>query len=139
MLLVSRYPFISSSIMITLSTSTIQGTKVVNKAGKDLGTIEDLMVDPATARVQYAVLDFGGFLGIGDKLFAVPLEAFDVDTTNERFTLDVTKERLESAPGFDKSNWPTTADPSFVENVYDFYGHRETYMRNRVNDPALSN
>ncbi len=125
--------------MITLSASTIHNTNVVNRAGEDLGSIEDLMIDPTTGRVQYAVLDFGGFLGIGDKLFAVPLEAFDVDTTNERFTLDVTKDRLESAPGFDKSNWPTTADPAFVENVYDFYGQRDVYMRNRVNDPALSN
>ena len=125
--------------MITLSASTIRNTDVVNRAGEDLGTIEDLMIDPARGRVQYAVLDFGGFLGIGDKLFAVPLEAFDVDTANERLTLDVTKDRLESAPGFDKSNWPSTADPAFVENVYDFYGQRDVYMRNRVNEPAVSN
>ena len=125
--------------MITLSASTLQNTNVTNTTGEDLGTIEDLMIDPASGRVQYAVLDFGGFLGIGDKLFAVPLEAFTTDTTNERFILDVSKDRLESAPGFDKSNWPSTADPAFVENVYDFYGKRDVYMRNRANEPALSN
>lgn len=125
--------------MLTLSASTLRDTSVVNTAGEDLGTIEDLMIDPNAGRIQYAVLDFGGFLGIGDKLFAVPLEAFTVDTANERLTLDVTKDRLESAPGFDKSNWPSTADPAFVENVYDFYGKRDAYMRSRVNEPALSN
>lgn len=122
-----------------LSTSTLSSTSVVNRAGEDLGKIKDLMVDPETGRVQYAVLDFGGFLGIGDKLFAVPLQSFTVDTTNEQFVLDVTKERLENAPGFDKSDWPTTANPQFDENVYDFYGQRDVYLRNRTNDPVLSN
>ena len=122
-----------------LSTSSIRNTTVVNRGGDTLGSIEDIMLVPETGRVEYAVLDFGGFLGIGDKLFAVPLQAFDVDRTNERFVLDVSKEKLENAPGFDKSNWPTTADPSFVENVYDYYGHRETYLRSRVNTPALAN
>lgn len=125
--------------MNPLSASTLRNTKVVNRQDKDLGSIEDLMIDPSSGRVLYAVLDFGGFLGIGDKLFAVPMEAFDVDRSNERLILDVSKDRLESAPGFDKSNWPTTADPSFVENIYDFYGKRDAYMRTRVDDPALSN
>lgn len=125
--------------MHTLSASSLRETTVVNAQGDDLGTIEDLMIDPSTGRVEYAVLDFGGFLGIGDKFFAVPLEAFEVDRTNERMMLNVSKDRLKSAPGFDKSNWPETADTSFVENVYDFYGKRDLYMRSRVNQPALSN
>jgi sporulation protein YlmC with PRC-barrel domain len=131
-----------SSILLSmnlLSTSTLRNTSVVNPQGEDLGSIEDLMIDPTQGRVQYAVLDFGGFLGVGDKLFAVPLEAFTIDRQNERFVLDVTKDRLESAPGFDKSNWPTTADPAFLESVYDHYGKRDVYMRTRVNEPALSN
>ena len=125
--------------MTTLSTSSLRNTPVVNPNGQDLGAIKDLMVDTASGRVEYAVLDFGGFLGIGDKLFAVPLQAFTVDTTNERFVLDVPKERLENAPGFDKNDWPETADTTFVENVYDFYGQRDVYLRNRTNDPVLSN
>ena len=125
--------------MTTLSTSSLRNTSVVNPTGQDLGKIQDLMVDTGTGRVEYAVLDFGGFLGIGDKLFAVPLQAFTVDTKNERFVLDVPKNRLENAPGFDKNDWPETADATFVESVYDFYGQRETYLRNRTNDPVLSN
>ena len=122
-----------------LSTSSLRNTSVVNTVGEDLGSIQDLMIDPISGTVQYAVLDFGGFLGIGDKLFAVPLQSFTIDRTNERFVLDVTKERLDNAPGFDKSNWPSTPDPQFVETVYDFYGQREVYLRNRTNDPVLSN
>ena len=125
--------------MNLLSASTLRNTTVVNRQDENLGSIEDLMIDPQNGRIQYAVLDFGGFLGIGDKLFAVPLEAFDIARSNEQFVLDVTKDRLESAPGFDKSNWPTTADPTFVENMYDYYGKRDVYMRTRVNEPALSN
>ena len=122
-----------------LSTSSLHNTPVVNRTGEDLGTIEDLMIDPAEGTVQYAVLDFGGFLGIGDKLFAVPLQSFTIDRTNERFVLDVTKERLESAPGFDKNDWPETANREFVEGVYDFYGQRDVYLRSRMTEPALAN
>lgn len=122
-----------------LSTSSLQGTPVVNTTGENLGDIKDLMLDVPNGTVQYAVLDFGGFLGIGDKLFAVPIQAFTLDTNNERLVLDVTKDRLENAPGFDKSDWPSTPDATFLENVYDFYGQREVYLRNRTNDPVLSN
>ncbi len=122
-----------------LSSSSICNTTVVNRQGETLGSIEDLMLDPQNGRIEYAVLDFGGFLGIGDKLFAVPLQAFEVDRTNEQFLLDVTKDKLSSAPGFDKSNWPQTADREFVEGVYDFYGHRDTFLRSRVNEPATAN
>ena len=122
-----------------LSSTSIHNTTVVNADGVTLGSIHDLMLDPATGRVEYAVLDFGGFLGIGDKLFAVPLQAFTVDRSDERFVLDVTKERLENAPGFDKSDWPSTADPTFTEGVYNYYGQRETYLQRRVNTPAMSN
>ena len=122
-----------------LSTSSLRNTTVVNRQGADLGSIEDLMLDPQNGRIEYAVLDFGGFLGIGDKYFAVPLQAFDIDRSNERFVLDVTKERLESAPGFDKSDWPETANREFVEGVYDFYGQRDVYLRSRMTEPALAN
>ncbi|MEM8559349.1 MAG: PRC-barrel domain-containing protein [Bacteroidota bacterium] len=120
-----------------LSTSSISDTTVVNPQGTSLGDIKDLMVDPQTGRVLYAVLDFGGFLGIGNKLFAVPLQAFDVDTDRERFVLNVTQERLENAPGFDQNDWPSSADTSFLDTVYNHYGvSRTTWERRR--EPALN-
>ncbi|MEL6615423.1 MAG: PRC-barrel domain-containing protein [Bacteroidota bacterium] len=125
--------------MLTLSTSTLTGTDVRNREGESLGDIKDFMLDVDNGRVLYAVLDFGGFLGIGDKYFAVPLEAFRVDTQSERLVLDVDKARLENAPGFDKNNWPSTPNDTFVESVYDFYGQREAYQRSRVTREAVLN
>ena len=105
-----------------LSASTMIGTNVKNGQGEDLGKIEDMMVDTTTGAVSYAVLSFGGFLGIGEKLFAVPLQVMRVDTKDEEFVLNESKERLEEAPGFDKDNWPDSADPQWRQAVYDYYG-----------------
>jgi len=79
----------------TLSASTLIGNEVRNREGEDLGRIEDFMMDLETGRVAYAVLSFGGFLGVGNKLFAVPWDAFTIDSLHHAFILDVTKERLK--------------------------------------------
>lgn len=105
-----------------LSSSSISGDAVVNRAGDSLGKIEDLMIDLGMGRVAYAVLSFGGFLGMGNKLFAIPFEALELDAVNKRFILDVPKERLEAAPGFDKDNWPDFANRSWGSSVYTHYG-----------------
>ena len=106
-----------------LSATTLIGDAVVNTAGENLGELEDFMLDLPNGRIRYAVLSFGGFLGMGDKLFAVPVEALTIDTENKRLILDVTKERLENAPGFDKDNWPDTAEPEWQLEVYKHYGY----------------
>jgi sporulation protein YlmC with PRC-barrel domain len=107
----------------TLSATTMIGDKVVNGYGEDLGKIEELMIDLENARVGYAVLSFGGLLGIGDKLFAIPLEALRLDAENHRFILDIDRERLEHAPGFDKDHWPEADDLGYRREVFAFYGH----------------
>jgi sporulation protein YlmC with PRC-barrel domain len=104
-----------------ISATTLIGDSVRNADGDDLGKIEDLMVDTATGKVVYAVLSFGGFLGVGDKLFAVPLEAMHVDTDNKCLVLRESKERLENAPGFDKNNWPHNSDPKWNNSVRSYY------------------
>jgi sporulation protein YlmC with PRC-barrel domain len=104
-----------------LSADTFTGDTVVNRKNEDLGKIEHLMIDLDSGRVAYAVLSFGGFLGMGDKLFAIPWKALTVDTSEKRFVLDLDKERLEQAPGFDKANWPDMADRSWGEGVYKYY------------------
>lgn len=106
----------------TLSTSTLTGDDVVNAEGEDLGTIEDFMIDLQNGRVDYAVLSFGGFLGMGDKLFAIPFELIDVDFENERVSLDVDRETLEGAPGFDKDDWPDTSDEGWHTRIHDHWG-----------------
>jgi sporulation protein YlmC with PRC-barrel domain len=105
-----------------LSSSSISGDAVVNRMGDSLGKIEDLMIDLSEGQVAYAVLSFGGFLGMGNKLFAIPFDALELDAVNRRFILDIPKERLEAAPGFDKDNWPDFADRRWGTSVYEHYG-----------------
>ena len=113
----TRYPKV-------LSSSTISSDRVKNAAGEDLGKIEDLMIDVNTGRIAYAVLSFGGFLKVGNKLFAIPWQALRLDAANKQFILDVDKSVLERAPGFDKDNWPDMADPKFGTNLYRHYGYK---------------
>ena len=107
---------------LLLSSSTICGDHVKNAAGEDLGKIEDLMIDLFSGRIAYAVLSFGGFLKMGNKLFAIPWEALTVDTIKKEFVLQVDKSRLENATGFDKDHWPNRADPTFGSTLYQHYG-----------------
>src|SRR6266496_2533332 len=103
-----------------LSASTLKNEKVVNRAGENLGNMEDYMIDLATGRIAYCVLSFGGFLGMGDKLFAVPWNALTLDIENKCFILDASKEYLKNAPGFDKDNWPDMTDREWETRVYAF-------------------
>lgn len=106
-----------------LSASSLEGNDVKNAQGDTLGEIKDIMICTESNEVQYYVLSFGGFLGIGDKLFAIPPEAMQLDTKNKCFLLDVQKEQLENAEGFDEDNWPDMADPQFRDRIYNHYGY----------------
>ncbi len=106
---------------VNLSASNIDWTDVVNAQGDNLGNI--LMIDTNKGQASYVVLSFGGFLGMGDKYFAIPWEAFAIDTANKQFILNVPKEKLENAPGFDKDVWPNNADYNYLFNVYAHYGY----------------
>jgi sporulation protein YlmC with PRC-barrel domain len=86
----------------------------INSAGEDLGKIEEIMIDVPTGRVAYAVLSFGGFLGMGDKLFALPWDALKLNEDEHEFILNVDKATLENAPGFDQDDWPDMADPNWA-------------------------
>ena len=79
------------------------------------------MLDSAPGRIAYAVLSFGGFLGLGDKLFAVPWNALRFDPQSEAFVLNADKRFLENAPGFDKENWPDMTNSAWRANVYSYY------------------
>jgi len=107
---------------IVISASTVIGDSVVNAQGDDLGKVEEVMLDVEDERIAYAVVSFGGFLGIGDKLFAVPWGALQLDAQEHRFVLDESRERLEKAPGFDKKNWPDFADRTIGKEIYGYYG-----------------
>lgn len=106
-----------------LSAGTLVGDTVRNYEGEDLGKLEEIMIDLDEGRVAYAVLSFGGFLGMGDKLFAIPWEALTVDTENKEIVINVQKEVLEKAPGFDKDHWPKTTDREWLVGIYNYYGY----------------
>lgn len=108
--------------MNVLSTKTLMGDKVVNPQGEHLGDIKELMIDPQTGHVGYAVLSFGGFLGMGDKLFAIPFRALELRSEKKEFVLDVPKDKLKTAPGFDKNDWPKSADRQWGTEIHTFYG-----------------
>ncbi len=105
-----------------MGADTLIGNDVFNRDSEDLGDIKEIMIDMRTGRVSYAVMSFGGFMGVGEKLFAVPWDALSLDTTNKRFVLDVDRERLETAPGFDHNKWPDMADPAWEESIRAYYG-----------------
>jgi len=104
-----------------ISVSTLTGDKVRNDRNEDLGKIHDLMIDVEHGRIAYAVLSFGGIMGMGDKLFAIPWSSLRVDRENECMVLDVPKERLEAAPGFSKDDWPDMADFRWGGSIYEYY------------------
>jgi sporulation protein YlmC with PRC-barrel domain len=105
-----------------MGADTLIGDSVVNAADEDLGDIKEIMLDMQTGQVAYAVLSFGGFMGMGDKLFAVPWQALHLDTVNKRFVLDIDKQQLQNAPGFDKDAWPDMADAQWARHIHSFYG-----------------
>jgi sporulation protein YlmC with PRC-barrel domain len=104
-----------------LAAATLAGDSVRNAAGEDLGKIDEIMIDIPSGRVAYAVLSFGGFLGMGDKLFAVPWSALKVDEDEKCFILNVDRRTIEQAPGFDKDNWPDMSDAHFGTEVSAYY------------------
>lgn len=105
-----------------MSAGSLTGDDVYNQQGDDLGDIKEIMLDMRSGRVAYAVLSFGGFLGMGEKLFAVPWSALTLDPENKRVVLNVDKDSLKNAPGFDKEDWPDMADQSWAKEIHSYYG-----------------
>jgi sporulation protein YlmC with PRC-barrel domain len=102
-----------------LTASSLIGNKVYNKEDEQLGDIKDIMIDVHSGKIDYMIIEFGGFLGIGEKLFAVPFRALVLDTERHAFILNQKREVLENAPGFDKEHWPNT---NVVQKVYAYWG-----------------
>lgn len=104
-----------------LKASSMIGTNVVNLTGENLGDVEEVVIDPRTGKVAYAVISFGGFLGMGEKLFAVPFSALKYHVAKNEYSLVVSKERLKTAPGFDPDHWPAMSDEKWNREIYKYY------------------
>jgi sporulation protein YlmC with PRC-barrel domain len=114
----------SNKEMQQMSRATkIIGRDVKNTKGENLGDIKDLMVDSQNSRVEYAVVSFGGILGMGSKLFAIPMSALRWTADKGDYILNMDKETLKKAPGFDKEHWPDTTNKWELqrEQINQFY------------------
>ena len=106
--------------------SQLTGMNIQNPQGESVGGINDLVLDANTGRVRYAAVTYGGFLGIGNKMFAVPFEAFKMqrsadDPSDIVLVLDVTPEQLKGSVGFDENSWPDFADKQYTAEIYKRY------------------
>ena len=105
-----------------MAASTIDGNTVVSSDGDDVGSIKEIMLDVRAGRVAYAVLSSGGFLGMGNKLLAIPWSALTLDTDNKCFRLAATSDQVRNSPGFDKDSWPSMVDRQWASSVHQHYG-----------------
>jgi PRC-barrel domain len=105
------------------------GAKVVNAEGEDLGKVEDVVLDARDYAVVYAILSFDGFLGLGGKHFALPWGAVHFDPARHEVVLDLHKDRIKNAPGFDKDDWPEMGDPDWATRVHKHYGQEPYWER----------
>ena len=113
-----------------MAAATLDGDKVLSTNGDDVGKIKDIMLDVRSGRVAYAVLSSGGFLGIGDKLLAIPWSALTLDTDQKCFHVDISARRLKDEPGFDKDHRPSMADAKWGESLHTYY-NRDPYWLSR--------
>lgn len=107
-----------------LTASSIIGDKVHNEKGEKLGHIKDIMLDVRSGKVEYYIIEFGGFLGIEEKFFAIPADKLEIDPEERIFRIHESRETLEKAPGFDKHHWPETNEHkvAYTTEVWSFWG-----------------
>lgn len=105
-----------------VSASTLAGYRVRSSENHDLGTVEEIMIDARTGRLAFAVLCFGGTLGLGDKLFAIPWNLLRLNTEERALVLGCDCARLQGAPAFDQDDWPDFGDESWERRIHDYYG-----------------
>jgi sporulation protein YlmC with PRC-barrel domain len=103
-----------------ISSDKVDGTAVYNRNGDKLGTISHLMIGKRDGRVSYAVMSFGGFLGMGTEEYTLPWDKLDYDVNQGGYVVDVTKEQLEGAPRYERNR--DDYDRTYYEGVSGYYG-----------------
>lgn len=105
-----------------IAASKVNGTNVYNRQGESLGSIYDVMIDKRSGQVAYAVMSFGGFLGIGDSYHPLPWSVLSYDTSQGGYVVDLDRDRLQGAPTYtsrDASRW---TEPGYTRSIDDYYG-----------------
>lgn len=104
-----------------ISSDKVEGTNVYNIAGEKLGSIDDLMIDPRSGQVRYAVLEFGGFLGMGTDRYPIPWSMLQYDDGKSGYIVPLDKAKLEKAPRYTDERVPTY-DSEYGNRVNSYYG-----------------
>lgn len=105
-----------------IASDKVEGTAVYNRNGDKLGSVYNLMVNKRSGQVAYAVMSFGGFLGVGADYHPLPWNQLTYDTSLGGYIVDLTREQLEGAPTYSTSNTPTWEDPAYTRRIDDYYG-----------------
>lgn len=111
-----------------VKTDEVIGVDVKNTEKESLGNVHEIVLDKQNGNVRYVVLSFGGFLGMGDKLFALPWNAISYDQQEECFILNIDKDKLKNAPSFDKDKWPNMSDKQWGQEIYNYYGSKPNWL-----------
>ena len=120
-----------------VSTRQLDTYSVVNTAGEALGTVQDFMLDMATGQVVYAIVSFGGTLGLTDKWFAIPWEAMTWSPENRHLVLNVSKETLRQAPGLDKRHWQEQLNMKWLGQSSEYFGFPATWYNEQVPETPI--
>jgi len=104
-----------------ISSDKVEGTAVYNTAGEKLGSVDDLMIDKLSGQIRYAVLEFGGFLGLGTDRYPMPWNMLKYDTSKEGYVVPLDKTKLEKAPRYAQTDVPEYT-PDYGKRVYNYYG-----------------
>lgn len=106
--------------------SKIIGTDVHDMKGEKIGSVRDIVIDPRTGNINYAVVSFGGMMGVGGKYFAVPWKSMHPTEDAKNYALNVDREALKIAPGFDKDHWPDMANQQWTTDVERYWQNRQS-------------
>jgi len=107
-----------------IAADQVEGTSIYNPAGESLGSVEDVLIDKVSGKIAYAVVGFGGFLGIGDRHYPLPWEKLKYNTAMGGFVVDLDRRVLEGAPSYATDETVWWEDPAWGKRVYDYYGAR---------------
>ena len=112
----------STETATLIAADKVEGTNVYNRLGEHLGSIDNVMIDKLSGKVAYAVMSFGGFLGIGERYHPMPWSMLKYDTAQGGYVVDIDKARLTGAPNYDATAVPNYGDRTWGKKVHDYYG-----------------
>ncbi len=105
-----------------IAASKVNGTTVYNTTGEKLGSVYDVMIDKSSGKAEYAIMSFGGFLGIGDSYHPLPWQPLRYDADQGGYVVNIDRSRLEGAPAYTSSDTATWDDPAYGRRINDYYG-----------------